>query len=137
MAGITAIGSDWEQVERSLRANLSGVAYMSDWDRFEEINTRLGGPVKDFSLPSHYTRKVLRTMGRLSQMSVRPAELAMHDAGLIGDPEIGTGVMGVSYGSCTGSTDAVREFVSLMITGQVRPYNPTTYLTTIRPTRTV
>src|SRR3546814_19797593 len=95
MAGITAIGSDWEQVERSLRANLSGVAYMSDWDRFEEINTRLGGPVKDFSLPSHYTRKVLRTMGRVSQMSVRSAELAMHDAGLIGDPEIGTGVMGV------------------------------------------
>src|SRR3546814_10417632 len=89
MAGITAIGSDWEQVERSLRANLSGVAYMSDWDRFEEINTRLGGPVKDFSLPSHYTRKVLRTMGRVSQMSVRSAELAMHDAGLIGDPEIG------------------------------------------------
>src|SRR3546814_10572370 len=71
MAGITAIGSDWEQVERSLRANLSGVAYMSDWDRFEEINTRLGGPVKDFSLPSHYTRKVLRTMGRVSQMSGR------------------------------------------------------------------
>src|SRR3546814_8915737 len=65
MAGITAIGSDWEQVERSLRANLSGVAYMSDWDRFEEINTRLGGPVKDFSLPSHYTRKVLRPMGRV------------------------------------------------------------------------
>src|SRR3546814_7174172 len=116
MAGITAIGSDWEQVEGSLVANLSCVAYMSDWDRFEEINTRLGGPVKDFSLPSHYTRKVLRTMGRVSQMSVRSAELAMHDAGLIGDPEIGTGVMGVSYGSCTGSTDAVCEFGSLMIT---------------------
>ncbi|HEY9547672.1 MAG TPA: beta-ketoacyl-ACP synthase [Solimonas sp.] len=128
MAGITAIGSDWEQVERSLRANLSGVAYMSDWDRFEEINTRLGGPVKDFSLPSHYTRKVLRTMGRVSQMSVRSAELAMHDAGLIGDPEIGTGVMGVSYGSCTGSTDAVCEFGSLMITGKLGRFNATTYL---------
>src|SRR3546814_16078957 len=114
MAGITAIGSDWEQVERSLRANLSGVAYMSDWDRFEEINTRLGGPVKDFSLPSHYTRKVLRTMGRVSQMSVRSAELAMHDAGLIGDPENGTGVMGVAYGSCHGRTDAARELGSPM-----------------------
>src|SRR3546814_17154996 len=103
---------------------------ISDWssDVCSSDLTRLGGPVKDFSLPSHYTRKVLRTMGRVSQMSVRSAELAMHDAGLIGDPEIGTGVMGVSYGSCTGSTDAVCEFGSLMITGKLGRFNATTYL---------
>src|SRR3546814_13472185 len=36
--------------------------------------------------------------------------------------------MGVSYGSCTGSTDAVCEFGSLMITGKLGRFNATTYL---------
>src|SRR3546814_14648796 len=112
---------------------------ISDWssDVCSSDLTRLGGPVKDFSLPSHYTRKVLRTMGRVSQMSVRSAELAMHDAGLIGDPEIGTGVMGVSYGSCTGSTDAVCAFGSLMITGTLRRFNATSSLRLMRNTPSV
>ena len=128
MAGITAIGSDWDTVEANLRANVSGIEHMPDWDRFEEVNTRLGGPVKDFQLPPHYTRKVLRTMGRVSQLSVRASELAMQDAGLKDDPEIRNGSMGVSYGSCTGSTDAVCEFGSLMITGKLGRFNATTYL---------
>ncbi|WP_028007441.1 beta-ketoacyl-ACP synthase [Solimonas flava] len=128
MAGITAIGSDWDTVEQNLRANVSGIERMPEWDRFEEINTRLGGPVKDFQLPAHYTRKVLRTMGRVSQLSVRASELALEDAGLKDDPEIGNGRMGVSYGSCTGSTDAVCEFGSLMITGKLGRFNATTYL---------
>ncbi|WP_020647755.1 beta-ketoacyl-ACP synthase [Solimonas variicoloris] len=128
MAGITAIGSDWDSVERNLRGNVSGIERMPEWDRFEEVNTRLGGPVKDFTLPPHYTRKVLRTMGRVSQLSVRASELALEDAGLKDDPEIRTGRMGVSYGSCTGSTDAVCEFGSLMVTGKLGRFNATTYL---------
>jgi len=128
MSGITAIGSDWDTVEKNLRANVSGIERMPEWDRFEEVNTRLGGPVKDFQLPAHYTRKVLRTMGRVSQLSVRASELALEDAGLKDDPEIRNGSMGVSYGSCTGSTDAVCEFGSLMITGKLGRFNATTYL---------
>jgi 3-oxoacyl-[acyl-carrier-protein] synthase II len=128
MGGITAIGSDWQSVERSLRANVSGIEYLPEWERFEEVNTRLGGPVRDFKLPPHYTRKVLRTMGRVAQLSVRASEMAMEDAGLKDDPEIGNGRMGVSYGSCTGSTDAVLEFGSLMITGKLGRFNATTYL---------
>ncbi|MGH8446000.1 MAG: beta-ketoacyl-ACP synthase [Solimonas sp.] len=128
MAGITAIGSDWDTVEQNLRGNVSGIERMPEWDRFEEVNTRLGGPVKDFTLPPHYTRKVLRTMGRVSQLSVRSAEIALEDAGLRDDPEIRNGRMGVSYGSCTGSTDAVLEFGSLMITGKLGRFNATTYL---------
>ncbi len=128
MAGITALGSDWASVEASLRGNVSGIERMPEWDRFEEVNTRLGGPVKDFALPSHYTRRKTRTMGRVSLMSVRASELALEQAGLLDDPEISTGAMGVSYGSCTGSTDAICEFGSLLMTGKHGKFNATTYL---------
>ncbi|MFA5938400.1 MAG: beta-ketoacyl-ACP synthase [Sinimarinibacterium sp.] len=128
MAGITAIGSDWDSVETSLRNNVSGIEKMPEWDRFTEVNTRLGGPVKDFKLPAHYTRKVTRTMGRVSLLSVRASELAIENAGLKDDPEIKSGAMGVSYGSCTGSTDAVTEFGGLMVSGKLGRFNATTYL---------
>lgn len=128
MSGITAIGSDWDTVEHSLRNNVSGIKRMDDWDRYEELNTRLAGPVTDFTLPPHYTRKKTRTMGRVALLSVRASELALEDAGLKDDPEITNGSMGVAYGSCTGSPDAVQEFGSLMITGKLGRFNATTYL---------
>lgn len=128
MAGITALGSDWGTVETNLRNNVSGIEQMPEWDRFPEINTRLGGPVKDFKAPPHYTRKLTRTMGRVSLLSVRASEMALEDAGLKDDPEIKTGAMGVSYGSCSGSADATCEFGSLMITGMLGRFNATTYL---------
>ena len=55
---------------------------MPDWSRYAELNTRLGGPVEDFQAPSHWTRKQLRSMGRVSQLAVRAAEIALADAGL-------------------------------------------------------
>jgi 3-oxoacyl-[acyl-carrier-protein] synthase II len=54
--------------------------------------------------------------------------LAIEDAGLTGDPVLGSGRMGVAYGSCTGSTDAIREFGSMIETGDVGGINATTYL---------
>jgi 3-oxoacyl-[acyl-carrier-protein] synthase II len=128
IGGITALGSDWNSIERNLRNNVSGIEYMTDWDRYDELNTRLGGPVMDFELPSHYTRKQTRAMGRVAKMSVRATEVALDDAGLLGDPGIKTGAMGVSYGSCTGSTDAVAEFGGLLMTGKMGGFNATTYL---------
>lgn len=128
MAGITALGSDWNSVEQNLRNNVSGIEYMPDWNRYEELNTRLGGPVKDFELPKHYTRKMTRSMGRVSKMSVRASEMALQDAGLLDSAEIKNGSMGVSYGSCSGSTDAVTEFGGLLLTGKMGSFNATTYL---------
>lgn len=128
MGGITALGSDWASIEANLRANVSGIERMDDWSRYEELNTRLGGPVKDFEPPKHYTRKMMRSMGRVSKMSVRASEVALQDAGLLDSAEIKNGSMGVSYGSCSGSTDAVTEFGGLLLTGKMGSFNATTYL---------
>jgi len=126
--GITALGHDWPTIEKALHANVSGVARMHEWDRYTDLNTRLGGPVPPFQLPPQYTRKVTRTMGRVALLATRATEMALENAGLIGDPVIGSGAMGVAYGSCTGSTDAIREFGSMIETGDVGGINATTYL---------
>jgi 3-oxoacyl-[acyl-carrier-protein] synthase II len=126
--GITALGHDWPTIERALHNNVSGIARMHEWDRYADLNTRLGGPVPKFDLPPQYTRKVTRTMGRVALLATRASEMAIEDAGLIGDPVIGSGKMGVAYGSCTGSTAAIREFGSMIDTGDVGGINATTYL---------
>lgn len=126
--GITAIGHDWPTIERALRANVSGIARMHEWDRYTDLNTRLGGPVPPFQLPPQYTRKVTRTMGRVALLATRATELALEDARLLDDPVVSSGTMGVAYGSCTGSTDAIREFGSMIETGDVSGINATTYL---------
>ena len=128
MAGITALGSDWDTIEGKLRASVSGIQVMPEWNQYRDINTRLAGPVADFAAPSHYTRKATRTMGRVALLGTRASELALQDAGLLGDPEIRGGGMGVAYGSSTGSTDAIREFFSLLATGENGAINATTYV---------
>jgi len=126
--GITALGHDWRTIEQKLRDNISGIARIAEWDRYKDLNTRLGGPVPDFKLPPHYTRKITRTMGRVALLATRATEMALEDAGLKDNPEIQSGSMGVAYGSCTGSTDAVCEFSSMIQTGEMGNLNATTYL---------
>ena len=128
MAGITALGSDWTTIEGKLRDGVSGIQTMPEWDQYRDINTRLAGPVKDFAAPPHYTRKAMRTMGRVALLGTRASELALQDAGLLDDPEIRSGNTGVAYGSSTGSTDAIREFFSLLATGENGAINATTYV---------
>lgn len=128
MGGITSLGERWEEVEGKLRAGASGIERMQEWDRYTELNTRLGGPVPDFQLPPHYTRKRTRTMGRVAQMAVRATEVALEDAGLHDSAEIASSATGVAYGSSTGSTEAVRDFAGMLLSGVSSNINATTYL---------
>jgi len=128
MSGITALGQRWEEIEANLRAGTSGIEHMTEWDAYEELNTRLGGPIKYFKLPPHFTRKATRTMGRVAQMAVCATEVALGDAGLIGNEEITRGAMGVSYGSSTGSTDAVCDFGNMLTNKTMGNINATTYI---------
>ena len=70
MAGITSLGNDWDSIAARFQANQSGIRRMDEWDRFHELNTRLGGPVDDYLVPAHWTRKQLRSMGRVSRLAV-------------------------------------------------------------------
>lgn len=128
MGGITSLGERWDTILGALRANSSAVVRMHEWDRFGDLLTRLAAPVPMFALPAHYTRKATRTMGRVAQMSVRASELALDDAGLLGDPQLRSGQVGVAYGSSTGSTDAIMDFGAMMLNGAAGNINATTYI---------
>ncbi len=128
MAGISSLGSDWPTIEANLRAGASGIRRMADWDQFAELNTRLGGPVTDFTPPPHYNRKLTRTMGRVALLASCATEKALADAGLLNDPIIQDGRMGIAYGSCSGSIDALKDFASMLIVGGSGNLNATTYL---------
>lgn len=101
------------------------------WDRldeYERLNTSLGSFVSGFEVPEHFTRKVRRTMGNVSLMATVTAEEALRDAGLLGDDIITNGRTGVSYGSSTGSLDAVLDFYSMCIDKEVKLLNSGSYI---------
>ena len=128
MAGITSLGSDWASIEANFSANRSGIRRMHEWDRFTELNTRLAGPVDDFSVPSHWTRKQLRSMGRVSRLSVLAAERALADAGLLEDASIRDGRMGVACGSSTGSTEEIKAFGNMLLNSVADGLNANSYI---------
>ena len=128
MAGITSLGSDWTTIEANFSGNRSGIRYMHEWDRFTELNTRLAGPVDDFVVPGHWTRKQLRSMGRVSRLSVKAAEQALEHAGLLDDISIRDGRMGVACGSSTGSTEEVKAFGNMLLNSVADGLNANSYI---------
>ena len=128
MGGVTSLGQNWETVKAGLLAHRNAVRRMHEWDDIEGLNARLGAPVLDFRLPEHYTRKRIRSMGRVSLLSTRATELALEQAGLIDDPVIKSGRTGIAYGSCTGSTRAVADFGEMIVNRNTRGITATTYV---------
>jgi len=111
---ISPLGHDWPTVLAALKAGRNAVQVMDEWGQYDGLNTRLGVPVKPYELPAHYNRKSMRSMGRVAAMATRASEIALADAGLLGDPLVTSGRMGVSYGSSTGSPHALGDFGRMM-----------------------
>lgn len=128
MSMITPIGSNWKTVENNLRNKKSGISYMKDWEQYQGLHTRLAAPVTDFEIPEHYGRKQTRSMGPVAIMAVRSAELALEEANLLNNPILKDGDVGVSYGSSSGSIDAILDFYSMMKQNVVQGINATTYI---------
>lgn len=100
-----------------------------DWhERFPELEAQLGAPIEDYTPPKHWTRKQLRSMGRVSYLCVDAAEQALTDAGLLGDESITDGRMGVACGSSSGSTKDIGDVGELLLTGTSRNFSANTYV---------
>ncbi len=101
---------------------------MPEWDKYSDLNTRLAVPVVGFEPPAHWNRKQLRSMGRVSQFAVRAAELALTDAGLLGNSVVRSGRMGVACGSSIGSTPDISDFAQMLLTGDAPNLNANSYV---------
>jgi 3-oxoacyl-[acyl-carrier-protein] synthase II len=127
IGGVCGLGASWPEIRAGLRARRNVIRTMREWDRYTEMNTRLAGPI-EFAPPAHWTRKQLRSMGRVSQLAVRSAELAINDAGLTDDPLIRSGETGVACGSSTGSTPDIKDFAAMVISNDTSGLNANSYV---------
>lgn len=128
IGGITAFGRDWAGIQAAFARGENAVQRM-DWaERFPELEARLAAPLPQYAPPGHWTRKHLRSMGRVSQLCVDAAEQALDDAGLLGDESIRDGRMGVACGSSSGSTRDIGDLGALVLNGTSRHFSANTYV---------
>lgn len=128
MAGLSPLGHDWPSVEARLRAARNASCVMPGWDQYQGLNTQLGVPVAPFELPAHYNRKTTRSMGRNALMATRAAELALQDGGLLGDPLVKSGDLGIAFGSSVGTTSAFVDFGQMLEHKTTGSLNANTYI---------
>jgi len=128
MAGITSLGDHWDSIRESVIAGRSGIRRLDDWEKYEGLNTNLGGPIPDFVVPKHYPRKRVRSMGRVSLLSTTTTERALLHAGLLGDPVISSGETGIAYGSSSGSPPAIADFAAMVHEHSTRKIGATSYI---------
>ena len=128
IGALSPLGHDWATVRESLRTGRTAIRVMDEWKVYEGLNTQLGSTVPAFDLPAHYNRKTMRSMGRVALMATRASELALEDAGLLGDPFVKSGQMGVSYGSSAGTPAAIGDFGRMMADKSTEGINANTYI---------
>ena len=128
MAGISPIGNDWATVRDRLGSYRNAIVHMNDWSDYDGLNTKLGAPAAPFALSERYNRKTTRSMGRVALLATRATELALLDAGLLDDPLLTSGRMGVSFGSSAGTPSAIGDFGRMMEERTTRGINATTYI---------
>ena len=128
MGGVTAFGENWPAVAARIKQGQNAVRKMPEWQIYDGLHTLLGAPVDNFELPAHYTRKRIRSMGRVSLMATRATELALEQAGLIDHPVLTSGETGIAYGSSTGSTGPVSEFATMLTEKHTNNITGTTYV---------
>ena len=129
MASISPLGSSWEKVRDALEKNRSGIRHMTEWEKLEDLNTRVAAPAAPFELdPEVFTRKRTRSMGRVALMAVKTARDALIDAGLLDDPIVSSDRTGVAFGSSAGQPAAVAELAHLILSSSCRGITATTYV---------
>lgn len=128
MGGVTAFGDNWADIRQRILAAENAVTVMPEWQQFSGLNTLLAAPVSDFTLPEHYTRKRIRSMGRVSLLATRASELALQQAGLLDNPILTSGQTGIAYGSSTGSTGPISEFAIMLKEKNTHSLTGTTYV---------
>lgn len=126
---LSPLGHDWDTVHARLKSRQNAVQVMEEWMGYEGLNTRVGAPAQAFDLPSEkYNRKSTRSMGRVALMAVRASEIALQDAGLLNDPVLKSGRVGISYGSSSGTPKSVGDFGRMIINKSTEGINATTYI---------
>ena len=128
MGGVTAFGNSWAEIRARMLGYENAVVYMDEWDEHQHLDTRLAAPIVGYKPPANWTRKQLRSLGRVSQFCVEAAGNALKMAGLYDDESIKDGRMGVAAGSSAGSMPDIFAMAEMVERGESRRFNANTYI---------
>ena len=125
---VSSLGHSASAVVPRLKELRNCVTRSEDLATYKGLHTCLWAPC-GYVRPERYTRKVLRTMSPVSEMSLFAAEDALSQAGLIDDEAtLKGGRTGIAFGSCSGSVEANLDFASILVEHEVRNVTSSTYL---------
>lgn len=127
VGALCAFGREWADVQAAFQAGRNAVRYMPEWEHFPDLEARLAAPLPGYRPPEYWTRKQLRSMGVVGQYTVDACEQALRQAGLLDDPVIRDGRMGVAAGSSVGSTSDVQQ-MGLLLADYPNQFNANTYV---------
>lgn len=127
VGALSAFGRDWDSIQASFAQQQNAVRYMPQYQNFPDLETQLAAPLPQYTPPEHWTRKQLRSMGPVAQYTVDAAEQALKNAGLLDDPSIQDGRMGVASGSSTGSTADILD-TGLLLSHLPNNFSANTYV---------
>lgn len=128
VGAFSPLGNDWATVRSQLLSGRNVIRRMHEWEIYEGLSTQLACNVEPFELPAHYNRKTMRSMGRVAVMATRATEIALASAGLLGDPFVKSGQMGISYGSSAGTPSAIGDFGRMISEKNTEGINANTYI---------
>lgn len=129
VGALSPLGHDWATVHARLREKRNAVQIMPQLSGIDGMNTRLGVPVAPYALDEKkYNRKSTRSMGRVAVMATRATEMALEQAGLLNDPFLESGRVGVSYGSCSGSPGAIYDLARMLTNKTTQGITANTYI---------
>ena len=66
IGGISAFGRDWASIQAAFKQGRNAVQNMGWQGQYPDLEAQLGAPIEGYAPPAHWTRKQLRSMGRVS-----------------------------------------------------------------------
>jgi 3-oxoacyl-[acyl-carrier-protein] synthase II len=126
---LSPLGNDWASVHAHLKSLKNAVSVIDEWAEYRGLNTQVAARAAPFDLPAQaYHRKSMRSMGRVALLATRATDLALNDAGLLDDPLLKNGQVGISYGSSSGSPKAVSDFGKMLYEKSTEGITANTYI---------
>ncbi|CAO5675883.1 MAG: 3-oxoacyl-[acyl-carrier-protein] synthase 1 [Holosporales bacterium] len=128
MSGVSALGHTWKDIKEKMMNGKTGIVFMEDWTKIEGMQTNLAAPIIPLDIQDRYPRKKTRCMGSVSFYALYATEQALNDAGLLNDPILSSGRVGIAYGSSFGSTAPIGDFANLIFQKKLKNITATSYI---------
>jgi 3-oxoacyl-[acyl-carrier-protein] synthase II len=129
VGALSPLGHDWPTVFARLKRYENAVQDVPLLGEFSGMQTRLGALAAPFTPDEQrFHRKATRSMGKVALMAAVASADALKAAGLLDDPFLKSGKVGIAYGSCSGSPVSIGDFGRMLMEKTIDGINATTYV---------